>query len=769
MLETNVRIVHPGPSLYVFTRQAALSGPSLTADLVEKACSKLRGRHGLAAVPHPDKPATLLVASREPIKPTHLESDEWELNVTDTGGPAERLLLTSPYGAVALPTIIERALLIQVETRTDFWRLNDSPRIWYEANPFRIDDGIAAYRRYEIGSILIDDIGVGLVVDVGTAFFSAETLTYFFDPNIAQDEQKQRESAFKHLTRRQVGQKGTLVYDSGRSKVKCYFADAPPGMTCATTGTVRVKQQSYESLIAYYRAEVPQLPVQGSTPAVRVSFSGLEYPQPVAADRVRVRIMNDNLPESLSDKDKISPDDRRRTLLQFWSRLEPKPLGDVAPRLKAGFWQPDQRHIIQFVMPPLIFGGNQVLDAPQYPAERSYRDHYLKRLKHLKRYGCYRVPPNMTRTFYCVYSNQLEREIANQLATDLVAILSDLTNKEMTAQLVGYNTVSHAAEQLRRADQAGMVVFILNEEPAAYHEAAFQLPNWRIKRVTTDALSSHYGYLTRGAWDRNVQSVTREKGQKRWQGFINLIALDVVQLLDVVPYRIDRAGPYDAQLIVDVGYDWRHFALSLLIARESDRTPDFRIVSHVYPKVDRQQESVNPRILSDAILDLFDRCFPRKFDPIESLLIIRDGRIVHQEPQGLDSAINQLKDKKYLSQNVKVDRVEVHKDTLKSIRVWDVDSDQSADNPLLGIGIRLNSKAIAVATTGAPTLTQGTAEPILLVGNGHSDVLDAARANFAGAQLNWSSPNVAQRLHIGMKRTDDDLKARDAQEIRRLR
>lgn len=381
MLETNVRIVNPGSSLYVLARQATLTGSSVTVDLIEKACGKLRGRHGLAAVRHPDKAATLLVASREPIKPTHLESGEWELDVTDTGEPTQRLLLTSPHGAMTLPTIIERALLIQVEAQTDLWRLdNDSPRIWYEANPFRIENGIAAYRRYEIGSVLIDGIGIGLVVDVGTAFFSAETLAYFFDPNLAQDERKAREDAFKRLTRRQVGQKGTLVYDSNRSRVKCYFADAPPGMTCATTGTIRVKQKSYESLLCYYQAEIPELPVQASTPATRVSFSGLEYPQPVAADRVRVRIMNDNVPDSLRDKDKISPNERRKTLMQFWSRLEPKPLGDVAPGLKPGFWRPDQRQIIHFVMPPLIFGGNQVLEAPQYPGERSYQDHYLKRL-----------------------------------------------------------------------------------------------------------------------------------------------------------------------------------------------------------------------------------------------------------------------------------------------------------------------------------------------------------------------------------------------------
>ena len=77
---------------------------------------------------------------------------------------------------------------------------------------------------------------------------------------------------------------------------------------------------------------------------------------------------------------------------------------------------------------------------------------------------------------------------------------------------------------------------------------------------------------------------------------------------------------------------------------------------------------------------------------------------------------------------------------------------------------------VIMVNTGAPTLPQATADPILIVANGHCcNVLDAAQANFSGAQMNWSSPRVAQRLHIGMKRTDEDLKSRSAQEVRRLR
>jgi hypothetical protein len=112
----------------------------------------------------------------------------------------------------------------------------------------------------------------------------------------------------------------------------------------------------------------------------------------------------------------------------------------------------------------------------------------------------------------------------------------------------------------------------------------------------------------------------------------------------------------------------------------------------------------------------------------------------------------------------------MHKDTLKSLRLWEVDSDETVHNPLEGQGVVLDTHTVLLTGTGAATLHKGTAEPYLIVGNGRcASVIDAASASFLGAQLNWSNPRVAQRMHVALKRTDEELKARAAREIRRLR
>lgn len=769
MIETNIRLVYPGSNLYLWTRQIHLDGPHVTHDLVEKACGQLRWRHGLVAIPHVSNPHSLLVVARNPVPDIHLESDEWELNATDTGQPEQQITWDSPNGPSILALLVERIFLTQIETRTNLWRL-DSNSIWYEHSPFIQEDGIAVYQRYEIGTMPIDNEGIGISVDVGTAFFSSENLAYFFDGGGDVDERKRREELFLRLTGRQDGQKGTLLYDNSRSKVKCYFESAPPGMTCATTGSMLVKKKHYNSLLEYYRAEYPALPVSESTPVVRVSFKGIEHPQPVAADRVYVRVMNDSIPESLKSVDKIPPEDRREIVLKrFWPLLEPDPLGKHAPQLCTGFWHPRADQILQFKIPELMFGKQRILSAPTSADAALYNDNYRHRLSMLKQAGCYRVPPNIARTIYCAFPMRLGDKPAQQLASDLTRVINGWIGKNIQIQLLPYDSVDNAIEQLKDTQASGMVIFVLNTQPRAYFQAAYQLAGWRIKRITEEVLYEHYGYLTKGIWKPKKKDYDQYAGKSRWQGFINMNALDVIQQLDVIPFRINQAGPYEAQLIIDVGRDKRHFALSLLIARPSDKSPDFHLISHVFPKTDKQREGINPVALQEAMVELL-RERPRRFDPIGSLLVMRDGQVVDGEPEGFDEGIAELAKIGLISPDVCIDWVEIHKDTLKYIRMWNITDEGKIENPLIGTAILLNNNMIVMATTGSPTLHQGTAEPVLIVSDGRcKDLYGAACAHFEGSQLNWSSPNVAQKLHIGLKRTDEDLKARDTQEIRRYR
>jgi hypothetical protein len=87
-----------------------------------------------------------------------------------------------------------------------------------------------------------------------------------------------------------------------------------------------------------------------------------------------------------------------------------------------------------------------------------------------------------------------------------------------------------------------------------------------------------------------------------------------------------------------------------------------------------------------------------------------------------------------------------------------------------GTAILLDERTAVLTNTGAATLHQGTAEPVVLVANTDDvDMAAVAEDVHIAAHLNWSNPDVAQRLPLSLKRTDEELKSRAAQEVRRVR
>src|SRR5579859_1854491 len=81
MLETNMRVVGSGMALRLAVRLAQVEGTEMSPDLLQKLCGSVRQRHGVAAVPDPRASNRLIVATKRPIEPLQLASDDWEVGV----------------------------------------------------------------------------------------------------------------------------------------------------------------------------------------------------------------------------------------------------------------------------------------------------------------------------------------------------------------------------------------------------------------------------------------------------------------------------------------------------------------------------------------------------------------------------------------------------------------------------------------------------------------------------------------------------------------
>lgn len=116
---------------------------------------------------------------------------------------------------------------------------------------------------------------------------------------------------------------------------------------------------------------------------------------------------------------------------------------------------------------------------------------------------------------------------------------------------------------------------------------------------------------------------------------------------------------------------------------------------------------------------------------------------------------------------MRLDVVDFHKRSTKNIRIWDRDENGLVEHAPEGTLVILDRRTAILTNTGAATLHQGTAEPIMLVAQRDDvDLVAVATCMHATTHLNWSSPAVAQRLPLELKRTDEELEKKAAQEIR---
>lgn len=772
MIETNIRIVAPGPNLTLSTHVVKVSGPEVSPELLEKACNHLRSRR-IPAVPSVSD-STLLVPEKLQFRDTAFEGDDWRLELKHSGD-RETLSFSNADARHALLRLLERECQVGFARNREYWTL-DSPRIFYQQQPFAVRDGVRAYRRFEVSGIAIEDVGVGIVMDVSTGFFSGKTLAEFFPNNASKAERKQLCEEFERISRRQEEQQGTLSYDSKTRISKCYFKEALPGTTCETTGKFRIQGVTYDSLLDYYGTKQPQIEVSPDDEVVKVSFPNLP-PAFVAAKLLRVRVMNDRLPRSLKNVDKISPCDRRKLIESAWKHsgaAKHVPLED-------GFWRPPESHLIRVAPRQLRFGGGADLDAPFERDCKQYKTYYKSRMRYLDEHHCLSVPPSMPRAIHVAAPRKVSDEALGRLTKDLSKRLSGWTGKNVSfLQAVRYDTFEEAIRELSSANH-GVVLFVFEDElPETYFNVSYDLKQWRVKRITIRTLERKYhalfeqnngGQQAARRNGRNGHQRTRGNPKKSWDSFVEMCALDVLQQLRCVPWTTVGKTPYDARLAIDVGKDKRHFALSLVISGNSKGEPAISIDTHVENKTDWKKETINRRILCDAIVQLFQSVKRKRGDLawLKRVLVPRDGRKCGSELEAVDEARQKLIDADVLSGEVAFDLFDVHKDSTKGIRLWEDDEKGRVENTFEGTGVIIDRKTVVLQNTGVGTLTQGTAEPMMLTSRSDEvDLQAVADTIHNGAQHNFSSPGVAQSLPIELKRTDDELKTRYSQEIRRV-
>lgn len=739
MIETNIHLLRDGMKLSLDVRQVQLQTDHVSPELVEKVCRSLQWRK-LAAVPAYGE-HDLFVASLRPLRIRSLTNPSVKL--LDVG--KQRLYVSNPQEAGLLARLFERHLLIRIRRDTDMWTFGKSQRLWYEAEPFKTKDGVAAYRRFQVSVLPLEKVGLGVVTHVSTSFFTVDSVADFFDSS--QKGQARRQARWQRLNKRQRNQRATLLYQLPHSQSSCYFEKFLPHKTCGTAEGPTIGGKTYDSLYDYYQEKQPEAGIQVDDPVALVSFDSFSNPVPVAANRLYLRVMNENVPDALSQVDKLRPHERIRETERFWGQLDGKLFGKP---LESSFWKPPSSVIQQIAVPTLRFGQQEEL-LPAQSTRKVYQTHFNARFPTLKKAGCYYVPPTIERKVTLCYPSECQRDLVKQLATDFRGRLNGWTGKRFSIEENSYTETRQAIKHLNSRGH-GLVLFVMPKgDSAAYYLLSAEIERRRIKRVTSETLNSCYQVLQDG-------------NRRKWDSMIDMTTLDVLLQLDCVPWTIAHPLHYQAQLAIDVGAYRRHVALSLLAY--GAKVP-FWLNGQVVDKPRYDEETIEYELLRDKLIELANR-LPQSLLPLKSLLVLRDGRQSGNEGDAIREAQAELCQQGVFASNIKLDLVDLAKQSLKEVRLWRRQGNR-VYNALEGTSIQLDPQTLIMVTTGDATLHQGTAQPLVLSATHDGIDLQAVASDlFATAQLNWSNPRIAQRLPMVLRWIDQSLRERYAKETRGL-
>ncbi len=704
------------------------------------------------------------MAQPEPFVSRVVRRQGWQTDLSDVGRTSS-LLATDRQDMAALCDLAEKSIVMEMESDADWWRLSNSTRRWYRRECLACVDGIEVVSRMSFAALPIGDSLIGVAFECGYLYRTAWTLADCFAADLPERERRERRRQFDRLRRRSEGRKGTLLYDTDRPQVSvCYFDHERAGVTCGTTGRVL----SAESLYDYCGKKYPALGVEREDSVVYVSFPKMRSAVPVAAKLLRLRVMPDGDPTLRGlDAYRTVPPGRRKTdaeeSLPLCRRAVESRLGGT---VEDELWQPPPADHELLGCPDLLFAQNRMVAAPARPALQEYQRYYRERSERLRNGGVFRFEQTVDRRIHVVTPPTgagWPDDLQATFLRDFGEVMKNLVGKNFDLVPVRAATPDEARQKLAKTTPGtAVVVFEDTTDESAYFLFAHNLSRWRLKRLTRSGVSAKWRAK------KNPRSDDRGRADRRWQDMLFHSALDALEQMDATPWRLKQM-PYEACLTIDVSENRRYFAVSLLISRQAGKEPSCFRRTDVWTKWDHQHESINPRWLQDKVVEVLGNYDGPKFAQIDSLLVLRDGRLCGDEEQALVSAVERLKQAGQLSASAVVDIAEVHKKTVKGLRLW-YPAAGGADNVLEGHAVYPTDDTALVSCTGAATLSRDvTAEPCLLILRHGKDVRKVAAAFFAMAQMNYASPNKAHRAAYPLWATDERLRRRVAQDMRELR
>lgn len=242
----------------------------------------------------------------------------------------------------------------------------------------------------------------------------------------------------------------------------------------------------------------------------------------------------------------------------------------------------------------------------------------------------------------------------------------------------------------------------------------------------------------------------RDQHRRKLAGYLRNVALNHV-LLTNQRWPFVLATPLHADVII--GIDVKNNTCGLLTVGRNGA--DIR--SHL--KVSRQKERLLSEQLKAYLLDVLRKEAAARQNPIQTVVIHRDGRVWPSELEGTRKVLEILKREGTLAPDVTFTILEISKSSPAPLRLFDVryNKEGSAwvENPQVGAFYLVNEAEGYLCSTGRPFLRQGTANPLhIKLVEGPLPLIKCLEDLYALTTLAWTQPGDCTRYPITIKLND---------------
>ncbi len=240
-----------------------------------------------------------------------------------------------------------------------------------------------------------------------------------------------------------------------------------------------------------------------------------------------------------------------------------------------------------------------------------------------------------------------------------------------------------------------------------------------------------------------------ERTRSRYSSFLRFLALGYLEVNRKWLWKLAEGSLKNE---VHVGIDvYQDLAVFTFIYGDGD-------LITFEPVQTRRGEKLSSSLIRETLLNNLREDLKQLGICPKSIVFHRDGKVFRSEAKGICETLEILKEEKLLASDLRFAIVEIHKTSSSKPRVYKrVNS--KFDNPEMGLFVRLCNLEGVLATTGAPLLRRGTAQPLSIeIFKGNIDIDDIAHDIYALSHLAFASPGSAMSLPFTIELADRILR-----------